>query len=326
MTEGPSPAQVAVRAEQVAVGLRRYLPATPLQRFGAFSEELDAEVLVKCEHLQRTGSFKARGSMAKILTLTDEQRERGVVTASTGNHALGVGNALATLGGRGIVYLPENASPSKVAALRRFGLELRAEGTDSGVLEPLAREYAADHGLTYVSPYNDPDIIAGQGTVGVEILEQLAGEKLDAVVVAVGGGGLVSGVAAVLKKHRPNLKVYGASPARDAAMAASVEAGKIIQIEGGETLSDGTAGSVEPGSITFDLCRRLVDDWVLVSEDAIKDALRMVIDTEHQLIEGSAAMAVAAARVRSTELAGQRVAIVSCGGNISSSTLVAALA
>jgi hypothetical protein len=176
LTEELSPADIAARSEQIAEKLRPHLPPTPLLRFGALSDELDAEVLVKCEHLQRTGSFKARGSMAKIMTLTDEQRERGVVTASTGNHALGVGNALATLGGRGIVYLPENASPSKVAALRRFGLELRAEGTDSGVLEPVARAYAAEHGLAYISPYNDPDIIAGQGTVGVEILEQLAGE------------------------------------------------------------------------------------------------------------------------------------------------------
>jgi len=321
-----TPAQVAASAEQIAPELRRHLPLTPLRQFGAFSDELSAEVLVKCEHLQRTGSFKARGSMAKILTLSDEQRERGVVTASTGNHALGVGNALATLGGRGIVYLPENASPSKVAALRRYGLELRAEGTDSGVLEPKARAYAAENGLTYVSPYNDPDIIAGQGTVGVEILEQLAGEKLDAVVVAVGGGGLVSGVAAVLKRHLPDVRVYGASPAVDAAMATSVEAGEIVQVDGQDTLADGTAGSVEPGSITFDLCRELVDDWVLVSENAIKAALRMVIDTEHQLVEGSAAMAFAAAQARRTELEGKRVAIVSCGGNISSSTLVAALA
>ncbi|MEV6410032.1 threonine/serine dehydratase [Kribbella sp. NPDC051718] len=326
MTEGPTPAEIASRSEQVAPKLRRHLPLTPLRSFGAFSDELGAQVLVKCEHEQRTGSFKARGSMAKILTLTDDQRERGVVTASTGNHGLGVGNALATLGGRGIVYLPENASPSKVAALRRYGLEIRAEGTDSGVLEPKARAYAAEHDLTYVPPYNDPDVVAGQGTVGVEILEQLAGEKLDAIVVAVGGGGLVSGIAAVLKKHLPDVKVYGASPVRDAAMAVSVEAGEITLVDGQDTLSDGTAGSVEPGSITFDLCRRLVDDWILVSEDAISAALRMVIDTEHQLIEGSAAMAFAAARARRTELEGQRVAIVSCGGNISAGTLAAALA
>ncbi|MEV0800499.1 pyridoxal-phosphate dependent enzyme [Kribbella sp. NPDC050281] len=321
-----SPAEAAERSERVAPKLREHLPLTPVVRFGAFSDELGAEVLVKSEHLQRTGSFKARGSMAKILTLTDEQRQAGVVTASTGNHGLGVGNALATLGGHGIVYLPENASPSKVAALRRLGLELRAEGNDSGVLEPKARAYADEHGLTYVPPYNDPDIIAGQGTVAVEILEQLGGEPLDAVVVAVGGGGLISGVASVLKKHLPGIRVYGASPVRDDAMAASVRAGEIIQVDAQATLSDGTAGSVEPGSITFELCRELVDDWVLVSEDAISAALRMVIDTEHQLIEGSAAMAFAATRARRTELEGKRVAVVSCGGNISASTLVAALA
>jgi threonine dehydratase len=142
----------------------------------------------------------------------------------------------------------------------------------------------------------------------------------------VGGGGLVSGIASVLKQHRPEIRVYGASPVRDAAMAASVEAGKVVEVDAQDTLSDGTAGSVEPGSITFELCRELVDEWVLVSEDAISAALRMVIDTEHQLIEGSAAMAFAAARARRTELEGQRVAVVSCGGNISARTLVAALA
>jgi threonine dehydratase len=321
-----TPAESARRSEQVAPRLRDHLLVTPFVPFGAFSEELGAEVLVKCEHQQRTGSFKARGAMAKILTLTDEQRQAGVVTASTGNHGLGVSNALAALGGRGIVYVPENASASKVAAIKRFGIEVRSVGTDSGVNEQLARVHAAENGLTYVPPYNDPDIIAGQGTVGVEILEQLAGQKLDAIFIAVGGGGLVSGIASVLKQHRPEIRVYGASPVRDAAMAASVEAGKVVEVDAQDTLSDGTAGSVEPGSITFELCRELVDEWVLVSEDAISAALRMVIDTEHQLIEGSAAMAFAAARARRTELEGQRVAVVSCGGNISASTLVAALA
>jgi threonine dehydratase len=160
----------------------------------------------------------------------------------------------------------------------------------------------------------------------VEILSQLGGARLDAVVVAVGGGGLISGVASVLRHHMPGIRVYGAQPARDDAMAASVRAGKIVEIDAQETLSDGTAGSVEPGSITFPLCRELVDDWVLVGENAIRDALRMVIDTEHQLVEGSAALAFAAARERRTELEGKRVAVVSCGGNISSRTLVAALA
>ncbi|HWD82746.1 MAG TPA: pyridoxal-phosphate dependent enzyme [Kribbella sp.] len=320
------PAEFAERAERIAPALRQHLTLTPFVRYDALSDDVGAEVLVKSEHQQRTGSFKARGAMAKVLTLTDQQRAAGVVTASTGNHGLGVGNALATLGGRGIVYLPENAAPGKVAALERFGLELRAEGNDTGVLELKARAYAAEHGLTYVPPYNDPEIVAGQGTVGVEIVEQLNGRPLDAVVVSVGGGGLISGVAAVLKKHLPDVKVYGAQPAVDDAMAASVRAGEIVQVQAEQTLSDGTAGSVEPGSITFDLCRELVDDWVLVPEDAIRDALRLVIDTEHQLIEGAAALAFAAARERRAELAGKRVAVVSCGGNMSSSTLVSALA
>ena len=324
MTESLSPATVAARSAELAPRLG--LTVTPLVRFGAFSEELGAEVLVKCEHQQRTGSFKARGAMAKVLTLSPRQRRRGVVTASTGNHGLGVGNALATLGGHGTVFVPENASDSKVAALRRLGLEIRAQGNDSGVLEPLARKYAGENGMAYVPPYNDPDVIAGQGTIGVEILAQLEDGPLDAIVVAVGGGGLVSGIASVLKQHLPEITVYGASPAVDAAMAASVEAGEIVAVDAKETLSDGTAGSVEDGSVTFALCRSLVDDWVLVGEEEIRAALRTVIDTEHQLVEGSAAMAFAAARARAAELKGSRVAIVSCGANISAKTLAAALA
>ncbi|WP_405061761.1 pyridoxal-phosphate dependent enzyme [Kribbella sp. NBC_01505] len=315
-------AEIADRSRGIAPSLHEYLPPTPLLPFHGFSADLGVDVLAKCEHLQRTGSFKARGALAKILTLTDSQRQAGVVTASSGNHGLGVANALALLGGRAIVYLPENASSSKVAALQRLGAELRAEGNDTGAQELKARAYADEHGLTYVSPYNDADVIAGQGTIGVELIKQLKGESLDGVVVAVGGGGLISGVAAVLKQQLPGIKVYGASPSADAAMAESVRAGKIIPVDAGPTLSDGTAGSVEPGSITFDLCRELVDEWILVDEPAIRAALKAVIDTEHHLIEGSAAMAFAAARTFNSG----RVAVVSCGANISSATLADVLA
>ncbi|MET7277342.1 pyridoxal-phosphate dependent enzyme [Kribbella sp. NPDC005582] len=314
-------AEIADRSRGIAPSLHEYLPPTPLLPFHGFSADLGVEVLAKCEHLQRTGSFKARGALAKILTLTDAEREAGVVTASSGNHGLGVANALALLGGRAIVYLPENASSSKVAALRRLGAELRAEGNDTGAQELKARAYADEHGLTYVSPYNDADVIAGQGTIGVELVKQLKGEQLDGVVVAVGGGGLISGVAAVLKQQLPGIKVYGASPSADAAMAESVAAGRIVTVDAQPTLSDGTAGSVEPGSITFDLCRDLVDEWIMVDEPAIRDALRAVIDTEHHLIEGSAAMAFAAART----IPSGRIAVVSCGANISSKTLAEVL-
>jgi len=314
-------AEIADRSRGIAPSLHEYLPPTPLLPFHGFSADLGVEVLAKCEHLQRTGSFKARGALAKILTLTDAEREAGVVTASSGNHGLGVANALALLGGRAIVYLPENASSSKVAALRRLGAELRAEGNDTGAQELKARSYAEEHGLTYVSPYNDADVIAGQGTIGVELVKQLKGEELDGVVVAVGGGGLISGVAAVLKQQLPGVKVYGASPSADAAMAESVAAGRIVAVDAQPTLSDGTAGSVEPGSITFDLCRDLVDEWIMVDEPAIRDALRAVIDTEHHLIEGSAAMAFAAART----IPSGRIAVVSCGANISSKKLAEVL-
>ncbi|GAA1667845.1 threonine/serine dehydratase [Kribbella yunnanensis] len=315
-------AEIAARSRGIAPSLHEYLPPTPLLPFHGFGADLGIEVLAKCEHLQRTGSFKARGALAKILSLTDAERQAGVVTASSGNHGLGVANALALLGGRAIVYLPENASTSKVAALQRLGAELRAEGNDTGAQELKARAYADEHGLTYVSPYNDADVIAGQGTIGVELIKQLKGEPLDAVVVAVGGGGLISGIAAVLKQQLPGIKVYGASPSADAAMAESARAGEIVTVDAAPTLSDGTAGSVEPGAITFDLCRELVDEWILVDEPAIRDALRAVIDTEHHLIEGSAAMAFAAARTLTTG----RVAVVSCGANISSKTLAEVLA
>lgn len=316
---------LAAESHRLASKLRDYLVLTPLSVFAAMSEELNAEVLVKSEHQQCTGSFKPRGALAKALSLSLSQRQRGVVTASSGNHGLAVAYALAALGGRATVFVPSCASPSKVTAIRRLGAEIRATGTDVGILEGLARAYAADHDLTYVSPYNDVDVIAGQGTLAVEMAEQAAGGGLDTVFVSVGGGGLISGVASVLKQCLPGVRVVGACPANDAAMAASVRAGRAVAIHALPTLSDGTAGSVEDNAVTLELCRSLVDDWVLVTEDAIRDAMRMVIDTEHQLVEGAAAVAFAAARDQRESLAGQRVGIVSCGGNIAASTLAIAL-
>ncbi|HEV7651993.1 MAG TPA: threonine/serine dehydratase [Actinophytocola sp.] len=319
-----SAAELARRSRAVAPAVAEHLTVTPLRRFAALSDELGADLLVKCEHLQRTGSFKPRGALAKLLTLTAGERERGVVTASTGNHGLGVANALAALGGSGHVFVPDTAEPTKVAALERFGVRVHPRAAEAGAVELMAREYADERGLAYVSPYNDADVIAGQGTIGVELLEQ-AGTGLDALVVAVGGGGLVSGIAAVLKEELPGVRIIGASPENDPAMAVSVEKGRIVSVEGRPTLSDGTAGNVEPGSITLDLCRSLVDEWVLVPEPDIGAALRAVVDTEHELVEGSAAVAFAAARACAPRFAGGRVGVISCGRNISSAALVRAL-
>lgn len=313
------PALIVSARERISPYVRR----TPLAAFPALGERLGADVSLKSEHLQVTGSFKARGALAKVSALAPEQREAGIITASSGNHGLGVAYALSALGGRGVVCVPHGASPVKVAGIRRLGAEIRTLGDESGETEQLAQQAAAAEGLPYVSPYDDLDVISGQGTIGLELAEQAP--ELDVVVVAVGGGGLISGIAAALKHARPGVRVVGVQPANDAAMAASVEAGRIVEPAAEPTLSDGTAGSVAPDAITFDLCRELVDDWVLVSEQEIKDSMRFVIDEHHQLIEGAAAAAVAGCVRLGDSVAGQRVAVVSCGANIAANVVAKAL-
>ncbi len=316
---------VATMSENVAPKIAPYVVCTPLVHFAAASQACDSTLLVKSEHQQYTGSFKLRGALSKILSLSAEERSRGVVTSSTGNHGLGLAQALESLGGRGIVCVPEGASPAKLAALSRFDVELRTLGKEAGETETLGRKLADDLGIVFVSPYNDLDVIAGQGTVGREIVAQLGSSPLTTVVTSVGGGGLIAGVAASVKAALPTARVIGASPANDAAMAASVRAGKIIEIDALSTISDGTAGGIEPGSITYPLCAELVDEWVLVSEQQIYEALRLTIDTEHQLIEGAAAVAIAAAIEAGRAHPNQTLAVVSCGANISTSTLRIAL-
>lgn len=321
----PQAREVATMSQSIAPRVAEHVVRTPLIPFGAASEMAKSSLLVKCEHQQRTGSFKLRGALSKLLTLSAEQRNRGIVTASTGNHGLGVAQALASLGGRGIICVPEGASPAKLAALARYDVELRTLGTEAGQTEIMARALAGELGLTYVSPYNDLDVIAGQGTIGREIVEQLGSTHVDAVVVSVGGGGLISGVAASVKAALPDVRIIGVQPANDAAMAASVRAGTIVAVDARPTISDGTAGAVEPGAVTFPLCAELVDEWVLVEEQQIHDALRLTIDSEHQLIEGAAAAALAGAIESGRAQPDRRIVVVSCGANISSSALRVAL-
>jgi threonine dehydratase len=321
----PLARQTAARTRELSPAVGEHVTLTPLVSLGAASDLTGAEILLKCEHQQRTGSFKVRGALAKLLALGPGQRQRGVIAASTGNHGLGVAYALSVLGGNGIVCVPEHASPVKVAAIRRYGTEVRVMGRATEETERQARSLASQQGLSYVSPYNDPDVIAGQGTVGEEIIRQLGQRPVHIVVAAVGGGGLISGVAAAVKSALPGVRVIGASPAADAAMAASVRAGRVTQVSAGPSISDGTAGGVEEGSVTLPLCTELVDEWMLIDEPDICSALRFVIDTEHQLVEGSAALAIAAGLRAGRSLPGQTVAIVSCGANISADVLASAL-
>ncbi len=289
------------------------------------AEIAPAELLIKDEHLQHTGSFKVRGAIAKLLAIGAAQRARGVIAASSGNHGLGVAHALAVLGGQGTVFVPDGSSSVKVAAIERLGTRVVHRGHQTGETEAFARAYAADHGLVYVSPYNDLDVIAGQGGIALELLEQAGERGLDAVVVAVGGGGLISGIAATLKSRAPHIRLIGASPANDAAMAASVQAGRVVDVDRRPTISDGTAGSLEPAAVTLPLCTELVDEWILVDEPDICAALRQFLDSRHQLIEGAGAVAVAAALRLAPQLPGRRIAVVSCGANISTDMLYRAL-
>jgi threonine dehydratase len=318
--------QAAAKTRAVSGRVHDHAAVTPLIRLAAASEECGTEILLKCEHQQKTGSFKVRGALAKLLSLGEDQRARGVVAASSGNHGLGVAHALSAAGGDGIVCVPEHASPVKVAAIRRYGVEVRVIGRETAETESLARLLAAETEMTYISPYNDLDVIAGQGTVGEEIIQQLGGRAVDAVVVAVGGGGLISGIGAAIKSALPEVRIIGASPVNDAAMAASVKAGQVVQVDARPTISDGTAGGIEAGSITLPLCTELVDEWVLVTEPEIHSALRFMIDTEHQLIEGAAAAAVAAVLKAGHGYGGQAMVVVCCGANISSTALAEAIA
>ena len=299
--------------------IRSFVRETPLEYSLALSQQCQAEVFLKLENLQHTGSFKVRGAMNKLLSLTPEEKARGVVTASTGNHGAATAFGLRTLNLAGTIFVPETASPTKVAAIQRYGARIETYGADCLETELYAQGYAREHGLTYISPYNDPQVIGGQGTIGVELERQ--SKKIDAVFVSVGGGGLISGIAGYLKRVLPEIKVIGCLPENSPEMALAIQAGHHVQIEPNPTLSDGTAGGFEPGAITFELCQRLVDEFVLVSEAEIAAALRWMLETHHQLIEGSAGVAIAGFQKLHEQYKGQTVAIVLCGANISLTAL-----
>lgn len=278
-----------------------------------------AQVHCKLENLQHTGSFKVRGALNKLLALPGRELAKGVVAASTGNHGAAVAHALKVLGGSGVVFVPQKTVGPKLDAMRSLGVEIRFAGRDCVEAENTARSFARDRGLTYVSPYNDPEIIGGQGTIGLELQRQL--ERIDVVLASLGGGGLISGIAGFLKAVDPNVKIIGCSPENSAVMIESQKAGKILDLPSRPTLSDGTAGGIEPGAITFALCRELVDDYVTVTEAEIAASLRQFLERQRFLIEGAAAVALAGFTKLREQFSGQQVVIVICGANISLSTL-----
>ncbi len=323
----PEANDVAAAAERVD-GL---VVRTPLIPAEAMSQRSGSTILIKGEHRQATGSFKLRGATNTVQLLDGPDAEAGVVTASSGNHGIGIATAAQHRGVPCTVYLPKDASATKQAAIARLGATIvTVDDPDTAAAERAARAAAIGDGRSYVSPYNDPRIVAGQGTVAVELVEQFEaandGRTPDAVVVAVGGGGLISGIGTWLAERWPDTALIGASPANDPAMAASVAAGTIVEVDASPTFSDDTAGGVEAGAITFELCQRLVTGWETVSETEIAIAVRAMIDDHHELVEGAAGVALAAAERYGTERPGSTVIAVSCGANVTSATLARMLA
>ena len=312
-------AKTAARCGQAADRIRPYVRNTELATCAAFDEAVGADVYFKMENRQHSGSFKIRGAFNRLLTLTPQQRSAGCVTASSGNHGAAVACALQSLAIDGVIFVPKHTSSAKIEAIRAYGGDVRFFGEDGLDTETYARDFADREGLFYVSPYNDHEVIAGQGTCGTEIESALP--DVDTVFVAVGGGGLVSGVGSVLKARNPDTMIYGCQPQASAVMAHSVAAGRIVDMESDATLSDGTAGGIEQDAVTFPIVRAVVDEFVVVSEAEIAAGMRLFMGSMDESIEGAAGVAVAAMLKQRSGLADRKIAVIICGGNISGDDL-----
>lgn len=315
----PSDEKIKREAIEAEARIRDYIRETPLEYSPFLSQWGKGRVFLKLENLQITGSFKLRGAASKILSLKKEQKERGVVTASSGNHGVAVASLLQQFGMKGMIYVPDYVTSSKIEILRSYGVEVHFCGRDCLQTETFAREEAEKKGLVYISPYNDVKIIGGQATVGMEIMRQQG--KFDTVVVPVGGGGLISGIAGYLKSYDPNIEIIGCQPENSPVMYESIRAGKIVEMESKPTLSDGTAGGIEKGSLTFEICKRYVDDFILVSEDEIKQAILLCLEKQALLIEGAAALPIAAFIKAKERFSNKDVVLIISGARISLSQL-----
>lgn len=299
--------------------IRPYILETPLEYSPWLSQETGAEVWLKLEHLQRTGSFKLRGAANKLLSLAPAERSEGVITASTGNHGTALAYMADQLAVPATIYLPETVQAAKVAGMQPYQVELKYHGQDSVDSEREARRQADAQGIPFVSPYNDPEIVAGQGTIGWELEKQAP--DMDAVFVPVGGGGLIGGIAGYLKATLPNTQVIACQPTHSAVMYESVKAGKVLDIPSLPTLSDGTAGGLEAESITFAMAQQWVDQFELVSEEAIAAALQFLLEKHYYLVEGAAGLSIAALRQNPVPFQGKKVILVLCGRKMGLDTL-----
>ena len=300
-----------IRAARERINGRiHYTPLLSATRLGA---RVGATLYHKCESLQKTGSFKVRGALNRITTLDDAARARGVITVSAGNHAQALAWAARDAGVRCTVVMPETASRMKVEASRGYGAEVVLYGASGIEAFARARELSTKRSLTFVHPFDDAAVIAGQGTVGLEILEQL--DAVDDVIVPIGGGGLIAGVVIAIKEQRPSVRVYGVEPTGAAVMRKSLDEGRPVRLESLKTMADGLAAPMA-GDVTYPIVKRYVDDVVLVTDDEIMTAMREMLFSTKLLAEGGGAAATAAVMTGKLDLGGRRVVAVLSGGNI----------
>ena len=293
--------------------VQKWARRTPMEYSPGLSELIDGDVWLKLENQQVTGSFKIRGATNKILLLSEEEKARGVVTASSGNHAQGLGYAAKELGVKAKVIVPEMTPKVKIDAIRKYGVELVIEGEEYMVSERLARKIEAEEGMTFISAYNDIDLIKGQGTVGLEMVEDVP--DLDVVLIPVGGGGLASGVASVIKQAT-NATVIGVQSDTSPVMYECVRKGYIHDIPLEDTYAEGLHGGLEPGSVSFDICREVINEWVILTEDDILAAIKYCLHESRMLVEGAGAVGVAALLSDPDRFTHKRVGVVISGGNL----------
>ena len=300
--------------KNASIFIKDHIRKTNLDYSKYFSTLSSNEVYFKLENTQITGSFKIRGAFNKLLSFSKIEREKGIITASTGNHGLAVAYASNKLNIPCKIYVPNIASKIKVNKIKKLGSRVIYYGEDCLEAEKKARKDSIQEKLAFISPYNDEHVMSGQGTLAVELIEQI--KKLDVVIVSVGGGGLISGVSKYIKSIWPEILVVGCSPENSPAMIKSIYAGKILDIDSKPTLSDGTAGGLESGSITFPICCEYIDQTILVTEDEIKKAMELYYNNENQIIEGAAGVAIATFLKIKNHFSEKKVGIIICGGNI----------
>lgn len=294
--------------------IRDHVNKTPLIRSQFLSDVCAGDVYLKLENAQVTNSFKIRGAINRMMKLSAEERKRGIIAASSGNHAQAIGIGAEKLHLKATVIVPENCPKIKVEKIKRHKVKLILHGEIYDVTEQYARELAKEEGLTFISAYNDPFVVAGQGTVGLEILEDLP--AVDTIIVPVSGGSLISGIAIAAKSIRPSIEILGVQPETTPAMYYSLKAGKIIDVEMQDTIADGLSGNIEKGSITFEIIQRYVEEVLLYDEETIRKTIRVLWEKERQVAEGSGAISIAPIMNSGQRFAGKRTVAVISGGNI----------